>query len=428
MRPALPPEQRLAIHDRHRTGESLAAIAIDLGIHYETARKWWREARLKGRAGVAERPRKPIGLLHRTPPQVVARLRQLRKEHPHWGVPYLRQQLLADPTLTPPERAAVPALSSLYRYLRQLEDRPPRAPLKNRVPPSSLVAQARYPHHLWQMDLKEKCRVSGLPQQISVANVRDVYSSVTVGAEVFALSRPNATLSGADMQAACRACFTYWGLPDLLRTDQGSCFVGTMPQTGFPSHFTLWLVGLDIRHETILKGQVTQNGCVERFNRTYNSLVLRGGPFTDLEELRQLSQETLDFLNTTYPSRAGTCQGRAPLQAHPQAATPRRPYHPARETERFSLDRVDAYLAQFRWQRRTDDVGKLSLGGCDYYLGREHKRRPFDVSFDPSDRHFVFQTPDGTLTLRRPALGLDAHHILHVENASRAALRQHRKR
>jgi len=428
MRSPLTPEQRVAILDRHRAGESLAAIAADLGIHYETARKWWREGRAKGRQALADRPRKPIGLWHRTPSEVIEVVRRLRQQHPQWGLPYLRQHVLADPKLTPELRAAVPALSSFYRYVRDWENRPPKVPLRQQVPVTPLARQTQHAHHLWQMDLKEKCRVAGLPHQVTVANVRDVYSSVTVGAEVFQLQRTNATLTGRDMQGACRACFARWGLPDILRTDKGSCFVGTMPQTGFPSHFTLWLVGLGIAHETITKGQVTQNGCVERFNRTYNSLVLRGGPFASLDELRELSRQTVDFLNHTYPSRAGSCTGRSPLQAHPEAAGPRRPYTPDRESQSFSLDRVDQYLARFRWQRRTDRVGKTSIAGCDYSFGREHRERLFDVTFDPADRHFVFQTPDGTVTLRCPARGLDAHDILDIQNNRRAALRQSGKR
>jgi transposase InsO family protein len=275
-----------------------------------------------------------------------------------------------------------------------------------------LIEQAHYPHHLWQMDLKEKCKVSGLPHQITVANLRDIYSSLTIGAAIFELRRPHATLSCADMQAACRACFRAWGLPDILRTDKGTCFLGNMAQTGFPSLFTLWLVGLGVTHETIAKGQITQNGAVERFNRTYHNLVLRDGPFASPEELSQLSTATVDFLNQTYPSHAGSCRGRPPLQAHPEAAQQRRPYPSQGEAGLFRLERVDAYLAQFRWQRRADSVGKVSVGSADYYLGREHKGRVFDVSFDPTDRAFVFRTPDGTVQLRRPAVRLSRDDLL----------------
>lgn len=424
----LTPEQRLAVYDRHRAGESLASIAQDLGVHYETARKWWRVGRLQGRWQLADRPRKHPGRLRRVPPAVVERMRTLRRQHrDSWGVPYLRQQLLADPELTPAERAQVPSLATLYRYVRALEEREPRRPLRNQTPVAPLIGQTEYPHQLWQMDLKEKCRVAGLAHQVTVATVRDVHSSLTVGAEVFELTRHNATLSGGDVQAACRQCFARFGLPDRLRTDKGSCFVGTMPQTGFPSQVTLWLVGLGIAHETIEKGQVTQNGCVERLNRTFNQLVLRDGPFPNLEELQDLADATRDFLNHRYPSRAGSCQGHPPLTAHPRAARPHRHFHPDREAELFRQPRVDQYLARFAWQRRADQVGKVSLGGHPYHLGREHKGRVFDVTFEPRFRRFVFQTPDKEVTLRLPAQGLDPSAIMNLPTAAVRPLPCHDK-
>jgi transposase InsO family protein len=417
MPPALPIEVRFDIYDRHTRGETLHAIAQDLGIHYETARKWWRVGRRRGRQALVARPRKPIGVLRGVPPQVMELFNTLRRKHRAWGLPYLRQQLLRHPQLSPQERAQVPSLSSLYRYLHAVQQEPFKHKAKQHVPSTPLVQQTTHAHHLWQADLKEKYKLAGLPHRVTVMNMRDVYSSVTVGSEIFGLTRSSSTLTLADAQAACRSAFAQCGLPDRIRTDNGSCFVGTMAQFGFPSYLTLWLKGLGVEHETIDAGHATQNGCVERYNRTYTNLVLRDGPFDSMQQVRELSRTTVEFLNTTYPSHAGHCQGRPPLQAHPEAATPRRPYAPEHERHLFALERVDAYLAQFRWQRRADRVGKVSLGRTDYYLGRAHKGLVLDVTFDPSDRSFVFTTPDGAISLRRPALGLDTEDMLDIRTS-----------
>jgi len=358
------------------------------------------------------------------PERVCRRLDVLRRGHPGWGIPYLRQQLLSDAFLTPEERARVPSLSAIYRYLHAVEDNPfPKKRGSGQIPTTPLVEQALYCHHLWQMDLKEKCKVRGLPHRVTAANVRDVHSSVTIASEIFELSRSDSGLTGADMQRVCRTCFSEWGLPDVLRTDNGSCFVGTMPQTGFPSYFVLWLRGLGVKHETIPKGKVTQNGCVERYNRTYGSLVLQDGPYENAEELRAVSKLTVDFLNRCYPSRAGTCRGKPPLHAHPEAKKPRRRYTLRRERKLFSLARVDEYLSQFKWSRRADANGRVTLGQNGYHLGRQHRRRVFDVIFDRSDRHFVFRAPDGQVELRRPAVGLDADHILNARASHQRRVR-----
>lgn len=421
---ALPVETRLAIYDRHVAGEPLQAIALELGIHYETARKWWRVGRDQGREALVARARKPIGKLRDVDPEVIRLLRQMREDHPRWGVPYLRQQLLAHPDLTKAQRAQVPSQATLYRYIRAVEDRPFQQKTKQHVPTTPLIQQTTHPHHLWQIDLKEKCKVKGLDNRFTVVNMRDVYSSVTIAAEVYELTRTTPAVTMADVQDACRAAFCQWGLPDRVRTDNGACFVGTMRQFGFPSYLSLWLVGIGIDHETIDKGKVTQNGCVERFNRTYANLVLRDGPFDSADQLRELSRTTIDFLNTNYPSQAGTCRRRPPLTAHPDANQPKRPYRLSQEKKLFSQKRVDEYLARFRWQRRADRVGKVSMGRIDYNLGRAHATRIFDVTFDPDNRTFVFSTPDHEVTITKPALALDAEHILDVRTSQAKRLRK----
>ena len=428
MATALSPQQHLQIYDRHLAGETLVSIAQDMGIHYETARKWWRIGRLQGREAITERPRKRPGLMRKVNPAVVEHMLQLREQHPTWGMPYLRAQLLADASLSRQQRATVPSLATIYRYFHDLEDEPfGRRRPHNKVPTTPLIHDTTHPHHLWQMDLKEKCKVKGLKNRVTVANVRDVYSSVTIGSHIFELTRNSPSVTLADIQGVCRACFADWGLPDRLRTDNGSCFIGTMSQTGFPSYLTLWLTGLGVIHETISKGKPTQNGCAERYHRTYSDLVLRDGAFDSLDQLRKLSDDTVEFLNTKFPSRAGDCQHQAPLEAHPEAAEPRRDYSPETELEQFSLQRVDELLAQFTWQRRTDRVGKLSLGRSDYHLGRENKERVFDVTFDPTDRHFVFRSIAGEIELRRSAHGLEADDIMNIKESQYRRLRANEK-
>ena len=412
---ALSAEARLDIYERHGAGEKLTDIARSMGIHYETARKWWRVGRGQGREGLVHRRRRPPRqVLHGVPDRVRERLAALRGKNPAWGVPYLRQQLLESKELTADERKHVPSVAAIYRYLHQVEQNPlGRTKLAQDTPSPPLVDQAEHPHHLWQMDLKEKCAVSGLPHRVTVVTARDVYSSVTVASEVVALRRYASTLSGATVQAMCRKCFARWGLPDILRTDNGSCFVGTMPQTGFPSYLTLWLTGLGVRHETIDKGQVTQNGCVERYSRTYSNLALRNGPYADVEELQRVSDLTVEFLNTKYPSRAGRCGCRPPLEAYPEALTPRRAYREeAAELGQFSLGLVDTYLAQFRWRRTADPRGQIALGGARYWMGKEHAHEVFEIVFDPQDRSFVFTRVDNTAQVRLPAKGLEAADII----------------
>jgi hypothetical protein len=70
------------------------------------------------------------------------------------------------------------------------------------------------------------------------------------------------------------------------------------------------------------------------------------------------------MLNHHIPSTV--FQGRAPLQAYPEALHSGRCYRPEWEAEMLDLPRVFAYLATCRWFRRIRANGRLGLGSYDY--------------------------------------------------------------
>ena len=122
MRGALSCEERLAIFDRYTAGDRLVDIAEDMGVHYQTVRKWSRIGRRQGRPALVNRPRKPSRRpCESVAPRVMERLLKLRDQHRRsWGVPYLRRRLMEDPALSDRERATIPtALAAPLRPHRQ---------------------------------------------------------------------------------------------------------------------------------------------------------------------------------------------------------------------------------------------------------------------------------------------------------------------
>ena len=121
-------------------------------------------------------------------------------------------------------------------------------------------------------------------------------------------------------------------------------------------------------------------------------------------------------LNTVCPSRAGDCEGRSPVTAHPELMVPRRLYCPEQEAALFDLRAVDAYLAQFTWIRTVSAQGQLALGSQHYGLGRAWAGQKVAVQFDAPQRTFVFTVLPSRLTagaetwpaITRPAPGLSA--------------------
>jgi hypothetical protein len=99
--------------------------------------------------------------------------------------------------------------------------------------------------------------------------------------------------------------------------------------------------------------------------------------------------ERRKVLNTTLPIKA---LGRlAPLQAYPQARHSGRDYRPEWEGEMLDLERVYQYLSQGKWFRQIHNQGNVMLGGNIYYVSYKHAGQTVEISFDGTEREFVFQ-------------------------------------
>jgi hypothetical protein len=211
------------------------------------------------------------------------------------------------------------------------------------------------------------------------------------------------------VRSGLRSCFARWGtMPDQIQTDGESVLTGH-PMQPFPSIFTLWLKGLGIDHLVIRPGRPTDNAEVERCHRTVNDYAIVGNEQADLVQLQEILDQAVYELTYELSSRARGCAGLPPIVAHPELLQPRRPFQPHHELALFDLNRVDAYLATFTWQRTVGKTGQIEIGRHRYSVGRSYARRQVLVRFNPALRHFVFYDIDDPQVeiRRRPAKGLD---------------------
>ena len=82
------------------------------------------------------------------------------------------------------------------------------------------------------------------------------------------------TASAAPATAALRACFAEFGLPRVIRTDNGVPFGAPLALGGL-SPLAVWWIRLGIRPERIQKGVPQQNGTHERMHRTLKAEATR---------------------------------------------------------------------------------------------------------------------------------------------------------
>lgn len=399
------PHQRQRFYRLHLGGETYAQIAERFAVSKECVRYWCRRQR-DGGSPYTQYGHRPPGLLGSFDPLVRYVILRLRLHHPRWGpnriLAHLRWRLSLRPL-------ALPSEASIGRYLHQWPRfRRHRKQTKNAQRPS----QPTSVQQRWQLDFK-----LGIALQdrtlVNLHTVRDPVGEVCVGATVFPAGRvghypQRATL--AQVQATLRRCFARWNtLPREVQTDSEAVFIG-QPQDTFPSGLILWLQGLGIQHLVIRPGKPTDNAEVERCQRTLHDYAIVGNEGCALPELQEVLDQAMHDLAFTLPSRAEGCQGRPPVEAHPELLQPQRFFRADLELALFDLRKVDAYLATFVWERKVGKTGQVRLGSGNhrYSLGRAQAGKQVQIRFDPADRHFVFYTGQPPEEIgRRPAKGLD---------------------
>jgi hypothetical protein len=306
---------------------------------------------------------------------------RIKKMHPGWGAAVARLRVAEGLGVA---ETSLPCISTIEKYWAQFKKRLYRH--YTTQPPAPKRARGEKPtepHQRWQADFKESISVKGLKHKVDVLNIRDEATPVKIGSFVF----PASKCTGRDMQAAFRQAFERWGLCDRVQTDRDKRVIYSRHAYPFPSLFVLWLAGLGIAHD--IAPSASQNGCAERYNRTWYQRVVLGRCLPDLETLQQISDEELALMNTKLPSKGRDCAGRPPLTAYPQAQQPRRTYSKATELEIFSLQKVYDYLGSLFWWRRVNMPGQITLGDQRYGVGRQSIGEDVCITFDAREAVFM---------------------------------------
>lgn len=386
--------ERVAIIDRHLAGESLQAIAMQLQINYYTVRTYWRRYQRDGWKALPPAPPGPptTGPLGRAAPRIKYVLLRLKRQHRGWGVDKLRLELTRRSSL---RGLAIPQRSTLAAYLARFGARlrrPRRLPTQRPNPPP---LRPTAPHQVWQIDFTGDTAVSGLAGQVVPLMVCDAASGAPLAGQMHTIrQRGRRTgITSRTVQADLRQVFAQWGLPLAIRLDRDPVFVGS-PRLAWPGLVLLWLVGLGVQPLVNRAFRPTDNAIVERNHQTWTGQVVVDQHYADVAALQAATDAAFADRRTALPSRHAGCDGRPFLVAFPALGQVRRPYTPAQEAQRFDLTRVDAYLAAWRWQRRADSTGKISLNNRNYSIGHTYRGQVIRVQFEPASRACVCRLAD----------------------------------
>jgi putative transposase len=247
-------DQRLAfIAEWLRDEWTMTELAARYQIRRTTAYKGVDRYDADPAAGLADRSRAPKAHGRAMADPMRDAILALRRGHPHWGPKKLRAILMERQP-----REAWPAASTMGDLLRREGVSQPRRRTRYVVPLTQPLAAAREPNDVWTADFKGWFR--------TVDQTRCDPLTVADACSRFVLCCRIVVPSERGVRPWFERTFREYGLPQALRTDNGSPFATT--GAGRLSHLAVWWLKLGIQLERIDPGHPEQNGRHERFHLT----------------------------------------------------------------------------------------------------------------------------------------------------------------
>lgn len=249
----------------HRpSGQSIRDVCRATGITEKTGHKWLQRYGAGGPAALQDRSHAPHVPAHQIAAPMVAAILALREEQPTWGARKLREVLQREqPDQTWP---AASTITTLLKRAGVLVSRP-RARRERAAWAATHLTQPSAPNDVWAADFKGEFRLHRGPYCYPLT-LSDLHSR-------YVLAVDGLPGIGTELtQAHCRRCFEQYGLPRVIRTDNGVPFGAPLALGGL-STLGVWWIRLGIRPERIERGAPQQNAEHERMHRTLKAEVVR---------------------------------------------------------------------------------------------------------------------------------------------------------
>lgn len=253
-------EERAKFIERYLTREgTFSGLCRYYGISRKTGYKWIQRFHEKGKNGLCDEKRSRKSQERETDRVLIDEIIKLRERHKQWGPRKLFVYLLRQDPSKP-----WPKPSTIAKILKQ---RGLVHKTKRRHRPRSYISTfgGYYgPNALWTADYKGQMHMRD-GWYCYPLTIQDTCSRYLLETK---------STTSTDYKSARRifdASFCEYGLPDAIRTDNGSPFASV--GLGGLSELSKWWIKLGIKPERIQRGKPNQNGRHERMHRDLKAVV-----------------------------------------------------------------------------------------------------------------------------------------------------------
>jgi transposase InsO family protein len=232
----------------------MASLCREFGISRKTGYKWVARYLEHREPGLADRSRAPHHHPHAVSASVQQAVMAARLAHPTWGPKKLRVLLQRQD-----DSVRWPAASTIGQILSRHGLVSPRRRRRTIQRYDSPLCHCQGANDVWSADYKGWFR-TGDGTRCDPLTISDNDSRYLLSCQVVA------TNSWTAVQPVFEAVFRRYGMPVMIRTDNGVPFATTT--VGGLSRLSIWWLKLGILPERIEPGKPAQNGRHERMHRT----------------------------------------------------------------------------------------------------------------------------------------------------------------
>ena len=253
--------RRRLIEDYLTDAWSVTELCSMYDVSRKSVYKWVGRFGENGWAGLADRSRRPHHAPHAVPTRVRDAIVAAHLKKPDWGPRKIRGWLLRRcPRERWPSRVTI---ATIWRQAGLRAAPRPRAtvrPLVRRLTPATV------PNTVWTIDFKGDFRL-GDGTRCHPLTLRDLASRYALACVGLRACDRVAT------QRRLERAFAQYGLPDCIRSDNGTPFGG--PGLQGLSQLGVWWLRLGIRVEHTRPGRPDDNGAHEQFHRVLKRATAR---------------------------------------------------------------------------------------------------------------------------------------------------------
>ena len=282
-------DERVRFIARLLEGEKMAPLCREFGISRVSGYKIFNRYKACGLDALTDRSRRPYRHANRLPYQVERTIVGIKKAHPTWGAPKIRDKLIRRlPMIKPPAVSTVHAVLDRNGLVKRRKRRRHKAQ-------GTPLSGAHAPNGLWCADYKGEFMLGNRRYcyPLTISDYRSRYLLACEG-----LHSTKSELAFSVFEQA----FMDFGLPQAIRTDNGTPFASPNALFGL-SKLAVWWLRLGIKIQRIKPGRPQQNARHERLHLTLKNEATRPASFNFLQQQERFERFT-EVYNHRRPHQA----------------------------------------------------------------------------------------------------------------------------